>query len=84
MAIIITCITHGNSIEQHLTNVNVTTKSEHVGECALEVSFVNMLIHQWIVTSPPSRALMKAQLSLVQERTVSVRPSRNKRVIDAS
>lgn len=37
-----------------------------------------------VITSPPSRALMKAQLSLEQDLTVSVRPSLNKRVIDAS
>lgn len=36
------------------------------------------------LTSPFSKALMKAQLSLEQERTVSVLPSRNNRVIDAS
>lgn len=33
------------------------------------------------LTSPPSKARMKAQLSLVQERTVSVLPSLNRRVI---
>lgn len=36
------------------------------------------------LTSPPSKARMKAQLSLVQERTVSVLPSLNRRVIDDS
>lgn len=33
------------------------------------------------LTSPPSKARMKAQLSLVQDRTVSVLPSLNRRVI---
>lgn len=33
------------------------------------------------LTSPPSKARMKAQLSLVQERTVSVLPSLKRRVI---
>lgn len=36
------------------------------------------------LTSPPSKARMKAQLSLVQERTVSVLPSLNRRVIEDS
>jgi len=36
------------------------------------------------ITSPASSARTKAQLSLEQERTVSVRPSRNRRVIEAS
>lgn len=36
------------------------------------------------LTSPLSKARMKAQLSLVQERTVSVLPSLNRRVIEDS
>lgn len=36
------------------------------------------------LTSPPSRARMKAQVSLVQERAVSVLPSLNRRVIQDS
>lgn len=36
------------------------------------------------LTSPPSRAWTKALLSLLQERTVSVLPSLNRRVMDAS
>lgn len=37
-----------------------------------------------VFTSPLWNALTKAQLSLEHERTVSVRPSRNSRVMDAS
>lgn len=36
------------------------------------------------LTSPPSSARTKALLSLVQERTVSVLPSLNRRVMEAS
>lgn len=36
------------------------------------------------LTSPPSSAPMKAQVSLVQERTVSVLPSLKRRVMDDS
>lgn len=38
----------------------------------------------FVLTSPFSTARTKALLSLVQDRTVSVLPSLNKRVIEAS
>lgn len=41
-------------------------------------------IQTFNITSPFSRALTNAELSLEQDRTVSVRPSLNRRVIDAS
>ena len=48
---------------------------------------LRMLIFGWLiekVLTPASIALTNADVSIVQLRTVSVRPSRNRRVIEAS